>query len=264
MKKRIFSLFFALLLLVTAAIPAFAAAEVPRLVDDAGLLSSREERDLLSRLDEISFRQGADIVVVTVDSLGSKTPMAYADDFYDDNGYGKDGVLLLVNMEDRDWWISTSGRGITAITDAGIEYISDRFLPDLSDGNYAEAFEIFADQCDAFITQAKTGTPYDVGHMPREPFRAVRNLIVALVVGFLIALIATGVMKGNLKSVRKQAAANSYVKANSLTVTDSRDLFLYTQVIRHARPKDSDSSRDGSGSHTSFSDSTHGGGGGKF
>ena len=74
MKKRIFSLFFALLLLVTAAIPAFAAAEVPRLVDDAGLLSSREERDLLSRLDEISFRLGADIVVVTVDSLGSKTP----------------------------------------------------------------------------------------------------------------------------------------------------------------------------------------------
>ena len=266
MKKKIFTVFFALILCMTAAVPAFAAGNLPRLVDNAGLLSSGEERDLLSKLDEISRRQEADIVVVTADSLGGKTPMAYADDFYDDNGYGKDGVLLLVSMEDRDWWISTAGCGITAITDAGIEYISDKFLPDLRDGDYADAFTTFAELCDDFFTQAKTGNPYDRGHMPREPFNAAKNLLIAVIVGFVIALIATGVMKGKLKTVRFQSDADRYVKTNSMHVTERRDLFLYSHVDRRARPKEtgSSSSRGGSGTHTSFSGRSHGGGGGKF
>jgi uncharacterized membrane protein YgcG len=97
--------------------------------------------------------------------------MAYADDFYDYNGYGfganNDGCLLLVSMEDRDWWISTTGYGITALTDAGIEYIGDEFVSYLSDAEYAKGFDMFADLVDKFVTQAKEGNPYDVGNMPR-------------------------------------------------------------------------------------------------
>ena len=86
MKKRILTGLFALLLCITVVIPAFAAGNLPRLVDNADLLTDREERTLFAKLDEISQRQEADIVVVTVDSLNGKLPMAYADDFYDGNG----------------------------------------------------------------------------------------------------------------------------------------------------------------------------------
>ena len=100
---------------------------LPRLVDDAGLLSDSEEEELLGELDEISERQEFDVAVVTVNSLEGKTAEAYADDFYDYHGYGfgtdHDGILLLVSMEARDWHITTTGYGITAFTDAGIEYI---------------------------------------------------------------------------------------------------------------------------------------------
>lgn len=267
MKKSILTVLFALLLCITAAIPAFAAGDLPRLVDNAGLLTEYEESALLAKLNEISERQQADFVVVTADTLYGKTPMEYADDFYDYNGYGfgetKDGVLLLVSMEERDWYISTTGYGITAITDAGIEYISERFLSDLSDGNYAKAFETYAELCDGFFTQAKTGEPYDVSNMPKEPFNFMINLLIAVVVGFVIALVVTGVMKGKLKTVRFQPAAGSYVKASSMNVTESRDMFLYTHVDRRARPKETSSS-GGSGTHISSSGMTHGGGGGKF
>lgn len=264
--KKILPLLFALLLCVTMVTPA-AAWEVPLLVDNAGLLTEAEQSELLATLDEISERQQADIVVVTADTLGGKTPMEYADDFYDYNGYGfgenNDGVLLLVSMEDRDWWISTTGYGIYAITDAGIEYISEKFLSDLSDGDYAEAFSTYAELCDDFFTQAKTGQPYDVGHMPKEPFNFAWCLAGALVVGYAVAAIVTGGMKRKLQTVRFQSAANSYVKANSMNVTESRDIFLYTHVDRRPKPKDTSSS-GGSGTHTSSSGSTHGGGGGKF
>ena len=147
-KKRIISLLFALVLCMSFVIPALAESELPRVVDDANLLTDSEEKQLLSKLDEISQRQKVDVVVVTVDSLGGKSAMAYADDFYDYNGYGfgtsHDGVLLLVAMGTRDYWISTTGYGIKAFTDKGIDYISDKFVSYLSDAEYAKAFDTYA------------------------------------------------------------------------------------------------------------------------
>lgn len=241
--------------------------ELTRVVDMADLLDNSEEAALLSMLDEISIRQELDVVVVTVNTLDGKTPMDYADDFYDYNGYGfgenRDGVLLLVSMEDRDRWISTSGYGITVFTDAGIEYISEKFLPDLSDGNYADAFTTYAELCDEFITQARTGEPYDTNNLPKEPFNVFTSLLISLVVGILVSLIVTGKMKGKLKTVRMQPAAEEYVRNGSMLVTESSDLFLYSHVDRRAKSKDDDSG-GGSSTHTSSSGSSHGGGGGKF
>lgn len=239
-----------------------------RVVDMAELLSDSEKTALLSKLDEISKRQKLDIVVLTVNTLDGKTPRDYADDFYDYNGYGfgenKDGILLLVSMEDRDWWISTTGYGITALTDAGIEYISEKFLSDLSDGDYAQAFTTYAELCDQFITQAKTGESYDTGNMPKEPFNVAWNILVAFVIGLVVAVIVTSIMKKQLKTVQLKSEANNYVKANSMILTENRDLFLYNQVSRRARPKETDNSSGGSSTHTSSSGSSHGGGGGKF
>ena len=257
--KKLITMLLALLITLSFAVPAFAEA-MPRLVDQADLLTDAQEASLLSKLDSISNRQGMDVVVVTADTLGGKSPMAYADDFYDYNGYAEDGILLLVSMEDSDWWISTAGYGITAFTDAGIEYLGNRFVPSLSDGDYAGAFEIYADHCDEFITQAKTGDPYDTHNLPKEPFDFLLNLAVSFVIGLVIAAIATAVMKGKLKSVRAQAGASGYVKNGSMNVTHRQDLFLYRDVNRTAKPKDS----SGSSTHTSSSGRSHGGGGGKF
>lgn len=258
--KRVWMILCVLLLCVSLTLPVWAEA-MPRVVDQADLLSTSEEADLLDLLDEISFRHGMDVVVVTADTLDGQSPMAYADDFYDYNGYCDDGVLLLVSMEDRDWWISTTGYGITAFTDAGIEYLSDEFLPDLSAGDYAEAFDTYARLCDDFITRAKSGNPYDVRNLPKEPFAFLFNLIVCFGIGFVVALIVTAIMKGQLKSVRAQSGAANYVKAGSLNVTQRQDLFLYKDVQRREKPKESSG---GSSTHRSSSGRSHGGGGGKF
>ena len=129
MKKRLFTILFTVILIFSTVLPVSAAEEempperlLPRLVDEADLLTDEEEADILEQLDEISERQECDVAVVTVDGLDGKSAMEYADDFYDYNGYGfgeeKDGILLLVSMEERDWYISTCGFGITALTDA--------------------------------------------------------------------------------------------------------------------------------------------------
>ena len=164
--KNVKILFFPILICVIFCMTVLAvmAADAPRLVDEAGLLSAEEASGVLAALDEISERQQFDLVVVTTNSLDGYDVQAYADDFFDYNGYGfgteRDGMLLLVDMGERMWALSTSGYGLYAFTDNGLAYMENCFLDALSRGDYAEAFQTYAAQSDALIALAKQGTPY--------------------------------------------------------------------------------------------------------
>jgi len=258
MKRKRISLLAFLLVLTIFVLPVSAAS--PRLADEAELLSDTECAAIEKQLDDLSTQYGLDVVIVTTDSTGSSTPMEYADDYFDYNDYASDGVLLLVSMEESDWWISTAGYGITAFTDAGIEYIGESIVPYLSDGEYAGAFTAFADLCGQFLAQAKSGDPFDTHNLPKEPFKVVQNIIAALIIGLAAAFFATGSMKKKLKSVVQKAQANDYVTPGSLQITKSRDFHLYTHLDRVEKAQSS----GGSTTHTSSSGTTHGGGGGKF
>ncbi len=268
MKKKLFAILLVLALCLAMAVTASAwegfTEEYYRVLDMADLLTTQEEEALLKTLDAISQRQKVDVVVATTDSLEGMSVVKYADDLYDachfGYGSGKDGVLLLISMEDRDWYITTCGYGITAFTDAGIDYIGQKIQDDLSDGDYAAAFDRFADLCDDFLTQAKKGDPYDRHNLDRGGLSPMW-IFISLFVGLVFALIVVGSMKGELKTVRSQGAASSYIKHGSMHVTQSRDLFLYRRVVRTPRPKNNSS---GSSTHRSSSGNIHGGGGGKF
>lgn len=241
-----------------------------RLSDAAELMSEGERATLAAKIDEIRTRQNFDIAVVTVNTTSGLTAMEYADTYYESSafGYGSDrsGVLLLIDMETHEWWISTCGYGITAFTDAGIDYIGEKITAYFSDGRYAEGFGEFAELCDEFVTQARSGEPFDTKNLPREPLSAVWILI-SLLVGLVVASIIVGGMKNKLKTVRANDKANSYLKADSLNITESREMFLYRTVTRTAKAQQSNNdsgSSGGSSTHQSSSGTTHGGGGGKF
>lgn len=258
MKRNIISLLTILLILTALVLPASAAS--PHLADGAGLLSDPECAAIEKRLEELSIQYGLDVVIVTTQSTRGSTPMEYADDYFDYNDYAPDGVLLLVSMEEGDWWISTAGYGITAFTDAGIEYIGEMILPYLSDGEYEAAFRMFADLCDQFLAQAGSGDPFDTHNLPKAPFNPVWSGLLALVTGPAAAFFATGSMKKKLKSVAQNEQANDYVTPGSLHITRSRDFHLYTHLDRVEKA----ASSGGSSTHTASSGTTHGGGGGKF
>lgn len=280
MKKtsnRLHSLFAALAALILAAalaVPAFAveggfADLYYRMNDSAEVLTEDEDNELEASLEELSVRQSFDVVIATIESLESvdyDSMEAYADDLYDfcQFGYGSDmdGVLLLVSVGDRKWHISTCGYGITAFTDAGIQYLGEQMTPFMADGDYAGAFRTFVQWSDTYIDAARAGHPYDVNNLPREPL-SLMYLFLALGIGLALAWVVVHVMKSQLRSVAFQENAASYVREGSMKLTNQRDLFLYRDVHRTERPKDSDSS-GGSSIHTSSSGTTHGGGGGSF
>lgn len=291
MKKRLLLLFLTTVLCIVCSIPVFAddALEnipirtiseqtespssipqqrlLPRLIDQADLLTDSEEDALLTQLNEISERQQCDVAVVTVLSLEGKTSSAYADDFYDYNGYGMgnndDGILLLISMQDRDWAITTHGFAITAFTDQGQKYMVDRFKNDLSKGNYSDAFEEFATLCDQFITQAKTGEPYDSGNLP-DKFLNIIVVVIVLLIGFASSSLIMLPMKKKLKNVHRQESATDYIKAGSVNITQASEHFLYHTISKTRRNNNSGSGSSGSSIHVSSSGRSHGGSSGKF
>lgn len=243
MLKRIICV---VLLLVFFILPVSATDPVaPYVVDSAELLTQGEHSALLELLSDVSGQLQMDVVVVTVPDLNGKSAMAYADDYYDYNGYAPNGVLLLVAMAEREWWISTSGSAIRALSDADLDRISQRFLSELSSGDYAAAFTAFA--------QGVLERAQDQGGF------SVQTVLICLLIGAVIAFIVTGILKGQLKSVRRQNSANSYIRSGSLQLTNSRDIFLYRNVSRRAKPQN-----NGSTTHRSSSGRSHGGRGGRF
>ena len=180
-------------------------------------------------------------------------------------GYGPDmDGVLLVSVGDRKWHISTCGYGITAFTDAGIQYLGEQMTPFMADGDYAGAFRTFVQWSDTYIDAARAGHPYDVNNLPREPLSPM-YLVLALGIGLVLAWVVVSVMKSQLRSVAFQENAASYVREGSMKMTNQRDLFLYRDVHRTERPKESSSDDSGgSSTHTSSSGTTHGGGGGSF
>ena len=246
MKKRIIFIFVTILCL-SFVLTVFAGATGPALlVDDADILTDAEETALTERLDSVSSLYGADVVIVTVNSTDDLTPMEYADDYYDYNGYGQgedhSGVLLLMDMGSRQMWISTCGFCIEAINDYNIESIFDNMTAFIDNELYADAFDWYIDDCEYYINGFVNGYP--------------TNYFMLVIV---IALIVTGVMKGQLKSVRAQAAAANYVKQGSMNITNSSDFYLYRTVTRTQKEENKSSS-----THTSSSGRTHGGGGRSF
>lgn len=240
----------------------YAEAKVPRLVDNADVLTDSEEKSLLAKLNEISERQQIDVIIVTTYNAEYNTITQFADDYNGSNfGDDGDGILLAMDFGKRDWAISTKGKAIRAFTEAGQKYMTDIFIPYISDGDTYKGFDTFADLCDKFIKQYKTGSAYDVGNLPKE-----RNMVfligASVIPALLLALAVCYGMTSQLKTVRRQYAADSYELRNSFYVNTAEDFFLYKRLSRTRR--ESSSSSGGSSTHRSSSGGTYGGSSGKF
>lgn len=268
--KRLILMFLSLMLMAFQSIYLFAATGESKIyvTDDAGILTSKEVYDLREELSILSEKWDCDIVVVTVKDTGNKTITQYADDFFDYNIFSKDGVLLLVDMNTRDSWISTTGSCIDAFTDKGIEWISNDITPSLSKGNYYKAFNKYKKDCDMFLKQASKGKPYDAGHMPVTKQQIISTALGSGVFGLIVAGIAVFVLALNNKSVKSVRHAASYVVDGSMKITNSNDVFINKVVTKSLIPRDDDSrgGHGGGGStiHMGSSGTSHGGGGGHF
>ena len=227
---------------LTAATEAAAKENEEFLYDEADLLTDSEETALVEKLTEISHATNAQIVIATIASMDGGDIDSFVDYLYDSMGFGygenHDGVLLLVCMDPREYRILSNGYAGVAIGPDQIDTLCDFMETYLPNGHYVAAFNSFADQCGEFLEYYQMGSPFKVG----------KNLAISLIIGIIAGLIVVLVLKGQLKSVRKQDQAHRYVKPGSMTVDMQYDIFLYRTVTRTKKQERVESTSSGSGS----------------
>ncbi len=269
-KKRALVLVAVLLFALIMALPMLAMATNgdSRVEDAAGFFTESERQNLEKKLNDVSGKHGCDVVVFTCDSIGMREARDYAlDHFFDVGRYSSNGLIMLITR-DRDYaFCASSGMCEYAMTDDAYDLLEDVVVDELRDNNYYEACMKFADNCDEFMTAYESGEPYK---KPEEPKDVGGMLGVAGVaaagVGAATGAIGTGSMKSKLKTVHQKATATDYVKRGSLNVMAANEMYLYSNVIRTAIPRDEGRSGGGSYSHGFTSSSGHSGSGvsGKF
>ena len=252
MRKFILCILILCLLCGTAALAQGAAS---RVVDDADLLTDSQIRELTAVADQLSRTYNADIVIVTVDSIGYSSAESFADDYFDENGYGMgsnySGILLLLSMEYRDWAISTSGDCIRIFSDRQLDNIFYEIQPELSSDRYFAAFSQYLNLVDERFENHTNGDKVTLGTI-------LIRLIIALGIGAAVGGITLAVMRSNMNTAKRQSGAANYVVNGSFHLYRQQDIYLYSRTSRTKRQQSSSST------HHSSSGRSHGGRSGKF
>lgn len=275
MAKKTTILLLCVTLLFTLVLPVSGEA-VSYIADQAGLLTTQEITSLEEKAASLATAYGIDPVIVTVDSLGGQSAQNYADDYYDNSGYRDDGVLFLLAMAEREWYISTCGSVIYALTDYGVQQLGESIVPSLAEEYWYTGFYTFLDTLPYYLDAYENGAPMDgyadysgdYYHAEQEEVvyyeaEYTPNFLISLLCGMAVAGIAVLVMSRSMNTKRTQRGAGEYIKAGSWHLTQHSDLFLYSNVTK-TRKQEPPKSSGGSSVHRSSGGRRHGGGGGRF
>ena len=126
--------------------------------DDAALLSDEEQQSLSEEITNLQETTGWEVYVLTTEDAQGKTARDYADDFYDTTATGDDGVVFLIDMDNREVTISTAGEAIYYLNDDRIDDILDNCYDYVVDGEYASCFSSMLSDAEYYY---EVGVPSD-------------------------------------------------------------------------------------------------------
>lgn len=264
------------LLFVALVLPVSAQEPDWEMHDYANLLTSEQFYDLCLRIRELTAQYQTDFVILTVESLDGKSPQEYANDYYDEKncGFGpnRDGMLMLLAMESRDYYFLTNGAPTEKLAQAGgIAALENKVVSHLSSGNYYLAFGMFLDTAAGIVAKplsapgasnpAYNDDFVDVTYkeIPITAADRWQRVGIFAVIGIIAGFVTTFIMTRGMKTARAQKHAADYVRPGSFHLTRQQDLYLYrtrTRVRIQSNNTSSGGGRSGGGSR--------GGGGGKF
>ncbi len=240
-----------------------------KVYDYAELLTASQETSLYNKIQEFISSYNMDMVIVTTNTNNKSSAMAYADDFYDYNNFGigsnKSGILFLIDMQNREMWISTTGSAIPIYTDKRIDTILDYTYNKIAKKDYngcAEEFIKYAKQ------YAAIGN--DTNNINNERSVEVKEINFRLIV--IISIVATVIfivigLMTHMKP-KKQTDAKMYI-STPIKLNQKSDIFVNRHVTKTRIESSSSSYSSGSSGHSSSTHSgssgtSHGGGGRRF
>jgi len=266
MKKTFIFLMLIPVLVILLSSTAF-AADIDLVEDLANILTTEQRAMLLERAETISAKYRCNVAIFIMDEMDAgENARMWAEFIYNhyNLGYGSEnsGLLLFMSMADRDFALVANGFGHVAFTDHGKDVILDRHvLPLLRRDNYYEAFNVYLDKAEEFLSLARDGTPFDVNTDPDAPgMSPLLKVAIVILLPMFIAWLICSAWKSQMKTAKIAKTACNYIPPGGFNLTGQVDSFLYQTVTRTKIQTSSSSSSGG----TTKSSSGFSGRSGKF
>ncbi|MGN1021702.1 MAG: TPM domain-containing protein [Aristaeellaceae bacterium] len=248
-------------------------------VDDAGLFTQAEIRQMEEIITRIRDTYQMDAVVVTSTAPGYNDSQDFADLYYERGGYGlgddKAGLLYLIDMRNRVPCISTSGVMIDYITDSRLNELFDCSYDQLAAGQYGQSAIALLSRLETFLRKGRQEGSFRYDAQTGRRISGIYNALTgteALVAALAGLAVAAALYLAVTSRYSLKGGAYRYDLAGNTSCRLTRDdeTFLRQNVIRtrNAPPPQGGGHGGGhpgggSGVHTSSSGGSHGGGVGR-
>ena len=272
-----------------------------RVYDLADLFTSYEEDKLTAYALEVEEEAKTEVYILTTDDTDGKSSMEYADDFGDNGAFGYDYeygtyIVMLINMDEREIWLSTSGKAEDYFSEYRIEWTLDAIFEHLPNDYYSASYA-YMDAVRDFMTDGEPSVDdeYDFPEFDdnyddtyygdddyyydddyddyyRSDDMGIAEMIFP---AFLISAVVSGIILAIMigsNSTKMTAGSRTYMAKEGIKLHAREDVFTHTTTVK--RRIDTDSSggsrsggsrhSGGGGHHRSSSGRSHGGGGRRF
>lgn len=258
MNKRILLLtsILSLFLIFSFISPVFADESKQRVYDYADLLTDDE----IDRLENLANQHGKkheiDFIIVTTKDADNKDIFSFVEDFYDEMAFGFDkpngnAAILALDMSKRDVYIAGFYKGEKYLDNKRVDLIREKMTPDLSSGNYEEAFTTFIE----------TGSRY-MQYIPGvNPESFLLQTWFHMIVALGLAALIVGTMAYNSGG---KVTVNERTYTGDFKVLQRKDIYITKNVTKRRKPKNNNSNRGGSGGGVTRGGHSHSGSRGKF
>ena len=217
-------------------------ADMNYIFDLSDQLSYEEWAELEARASDISQRHGCGVYAAFVDDF---TEYGGGNDVYKTTyqlyhaselgmGAERDGIIILLSMDDRDYAMFVYGDHAEYAFDRyGQKELEDAFLGYFGDNDWYGGVSHYLDTCDEYLTRAEEGKPVRKNTLPMY--------IIVVAASCAIAGGICLMLKWKMKTVHQKAEANEYVAAGGLNLTKQYDRYTHTTETRRKVHDDSDS-----------------------
>jgi len=211
-----------------------------KVYDYANLLSQEEIDTLQGEAITLALQHQLDIIIATIDNAENKSSRQYANNFYDDNDFGydfaeKSGILLLIDMDNREVYILGNGSGADIFPDSIIDLMTEKIAPHLTAGNYMKACQTFLGQVSARI------------NTDNHSVNIIQQQLIYLGISLVVAIIAVVLMISSQKT-KVTANGHTYMTNNKYNLRSSHDHFTRTTTVKRKIETQSSSSSNGGSS----------------
>lgn len=250
-----------LIMFIIRSISPVMAAETAnqKVYDFAGLLTAKEIAELESLSSEYSQKRQVDIIILTTRDTQGRDVVRYMEDFYDENGLGYDKphgntAILTIDMEHREVYVAGFYKGEQYLDDSRCDLIRRKITPDLSAGNYYEAFRSYIELSYRYMGIRPGVNPENI--LLKTWFQILVAVIVASVSVMVMAYHSGG---------RTTAGAGTYLDVSTSRITSQKDTYIRTDVMKRKKPSDKNKSGGGRfGGGVSSAGHSHSGSRGSF